>query len=87
MVALTQKSIPKQLQLYIQKKDNKPVTQSKTVSKKALVHKNAATVKVAARNQTSDFIQRSKKEQTRLGRRPIRQLTISWPTDTLYRSV
>ena len=32
-------------------------------------------------------VKKKEKEETRLGQRPIRQLTLAWPTDTLYRSI
>lgn len=94
MALLSQKNIPQKIQNYIQKKGNMPkltavrkrvapslvpTSKSLTGSKKNFGRKKAPLV--------LDQTKKGKKEQTRLGQRPIRQLTISWPTDTLYRSI
>jgi len=83
MALPSQKNIPQKIQNYIQKKGNMPKTAAvrKTLTgfKKTLGPTKSSIV--------LDQTKKRKKEQTRLGQRPIRQLTISWPTDTLYRSI
>lgn len=91
MPLLTQKNIPKKIQSYIQKKGNSkpklvsPTNKNQTFFKTALVRTKAPAV--PSRNSAFDQMKKNKKEQTRLGQRPIRQLNISWPADTLYRSI
>lgn len=93
MALLTQKNIPKKVQTYIQKKGSSkpklvsPMTKSQTFFKTALARTKAPVAKLPSRNTALDQSKKNKKEQTRLGQRPIRQLNISWPADTLYRSI
>ena len=93
MALLTQKNISKKIQTYIQKKGSSkpklvsPMNKSQTFFKTALARTKAPVAKLPSLNTALDQVKKNKKEQTRLGQRPIRQLNISWPADTLYRSI
>lgn len=91
MTTLLQKNVPKKIQTYIQNKGNKPklvlTTKGRTTFPKTLARKQAPLMKPRSQNEALVQIKKGKKEQTHLGQRPIRQLSIKWPADTLYRSI
>jgi hypothetical protein len=83
MALLTQKNISKKIQTYIQKKGSSkpklvsPMNKSQTFFKTALARTKAPVAKLPSLNTALDQVKKNKKEQTRLGQRPIRQLNIS----------